>query len=110
MGVGGSAAEGAGVGGVTRGGSSTGLLWGDESRGDLDQFESKLLPPGQALDVEHSATLGVQTDVPEVAPVAEGAGLIDVEGSTGKATWRRRLHPRHKDAVAEFFRAPTEQD
>ncbi|MCB9902984.1 MAG: hypothetical protein H6831_01110 [Planctomycetes bacterium] len=102
--------QGAGVGGISRGGSPTGLLWGDESRGDLDQFESKLLPPGQALDLESSATIGLGTDVPEVAPVAEGAGLVDVEGATGKATWRRRLHPRHRDAVSEFFKAPTDED
>ena len=100
----------AGAGSVSRGGSSAGLLWGDESRGDLDQFESKLLPPGQFLDADNSATIGVGTDVPEVAPVAEGAGLVDVEGATGKATWRRRLHPRHRDAVSEFFKSPTDAD
>jgi hypothetical protein len=99
-----------GAGGVSRGGSSTGLLWGDESRGDLDQFEAQLLPPGQFLDAENSATIGVGTEVPEVAPVAEGAGLVDVSGATGKATWRRRLHPRHRDAVSEFFKTPTAED
>jgi hypothetical protein len=36
--------------------------------------------------------------------------LVDVDGATGKATWRRRLHPRHRDAVSEFFEAPTFDD
>ena len=92
-----------GVGGISRGGGSTGLLWGDESRGDLDSFEAQLLPAGQALDLASSATLGVSAEIPQVAPVGEAAGLQDVEGATGKATWRRRLSPRHRDAVNSFF-------
>jgi hypothetical protein len=103
VGTGLRAGQGAGVGGVTRGGGSTGLLWGDESQGDLEKFEPKLLPPGQFLDLENSATMGIATDVPEVAPNAEASGLVDVEGATGKATWRRRLNPRHRDAVSSFF-------
>ncbi len=94
---------GAGRAGISRGGSSTGILWGDESQGDLDKFEAKLLTPGQFLDPEHSATLGVSTEVPEVAPVGEAGGLVDVDGATGKAVWRRRLNPRHRDAVSAFF-------
>jgi len=92
-----------GVGGISRGGGSTGLLWGDESVGDRDRFETKLLPPTQFLDLESSARVGLGADVPEVAPVGEGAGLVDVEGSAGKAAWRRRLSPRHRHAVSTFF-------
>lgn len=91
------------MGGVSRGGSSTGLMWGAESGVDAGRFESKLLPPGRFVDLENSASLGLEIDVPEVAPVGEGAGLVDVEGSEGKAAWRRRLSPRHRDAVREFF-------
>ncbi len=91
----------AGLGGVSRGGGSTGLLWGDESEGEA--FESKLLRPSRFPDIENSAALAESVDVPEVAPDGEGAGLVDVQGSTGEAAWRRRLSPRHREAVQEFF-------
>jgi hypothetical protein len=94
---------GAGVGGITRGGSSTGLLWGRESETDASRFETKRLSSAQFLDLQHSAAVGVAADAPEAAPVGEGAGLVDVEGSTGEASWRRRLSPRHRDAVSTFF-------
>lgn len=48
--------------------------------------------------------------MPEVAPVEEGAGLADVEGATGRATWRRRLNPRHRAAVKTFFSGTTDED
>ena len=92
-----------------RGGSSTGLLWGDASRDDLASFESRLLPGAAAPDLANSATFDLQVDAPEVAPDAEGAGLVDVEGSTGKAAWRRRLSPRHRDAVRAFFSGPEDE-
>lgn len=83
------------------GGGHTGVLWGDESA--PGQFEAQLLPPSAFPDLEHSAKLGESIDVPEVAPTGEGAGLADVQGSTGEAAWRRRLSPRHRKAVQEFF-------
>ncbi len=52
----------------------------------------------------------VELDVPEVAPVEEGAGLAEVEGATGRATWRRRLKPRHRDAVKAFFGGSTDEE
>ena len=54
--------------------------------------------------------MSVELDVPEVAPVEEGAGLVEVEGATGRATWRRRLKPRHRDAVKAFFSGSTDED
>ena len=92
-----------GVGGITRGGSSTGLLWGEESQTDSSRFETKRLSSAQFLDLQNSATLGVAADAPEAAPLGEGAGLVDVEGASGEASWRRRLSPRHRDAVKNFF-------
>jgi hypothetical protein len=69
-----------------------------------------LLPPGQFLDLENSMPVRVELDVPEVAPVEEGAGLAEVEGATGRATWRRRLKPRHRDAVKAFFGGSTDEE
>ncbi len=97
--MGGSGLAGSATG--VRGGGPTGLAWGDEANGG--RFESNLLPGGKFSDYEHSAPLGESVDVPEVAPVGESAGLVDVQGSTGEAAWRRRLSPRHRDAVREFF-------
>lgn len=79
------------------------MTWGDETKGRTDEFEAKALSPAQALDLEHSAVLGVGAARPEVDPVAEGAGDAAVQGSTGKAAWRRRLAPHHREAVKGFF-------
>ena len=58
--------------------------------------------------MEHSASLNELVDVPEVAPRGEGAGLTDVQGASGEAAWRRRLSPRHREAVQEFFSHQTD--
>jgi hypothetical protein len=98
------------MGGVSRGGASTGLLWGEESGVDRGRFEAKLLPLGRFVDLDSSAAIGLLTDVPEVAPTGEGAGLVEVEGSEGKAAWRRRLSPQHRDAVRQFFSGPDRKE
>jgi hypothetical protein len=92
-----------GRGGVTRGRGDAEMTWGEESQGQLDQFEAKVLDPAHSLDVENSAVLGVGAAAPTVEPVAEGAGNADVAVSTGKSAWRRRLAPHHRDAVKGFF-------
>jgi hypothetical protein len=45
----------------------------------------------------------VTVEAPEVAPEGEAAGLSEVAGAQGEAVWRRRLAPRHRDAVERFF-------
>lgn len=95
--------RGAGVGGVDRGGSSTGLLWGETSDVDREAFAPRLLSPSRFLDLERSGAIGVSVEAPEVEAAAESAGLVDVEGAAGEASWRRRLSPRHRDAVRTFF-------
>jgi len=94
---------GAGVGGIDRGGSSTGLLWGEAAGHQREGFQPRLLTPSRFLDLESSSAVGLAADAPEVAPSEEGAGLVDVETSPGKASWHRRLSPRHRDAVRTFF-------
>ncbi len=86
------------------GGGSTGLLWGDEAGGDQSRFEPRLLSPARFPDLENSTRIAVGTDAPEVLPEGQGAGLLEVEAARGKATWRRRLSPRHRDAVRQFFK------
>lgn len=96
-----------GQGGVSRGRGDAELTWGEESKGRTDQFEAKALDPAQSLDLEHSALLGVGAGAPNVAPEAESAGGADVQGSTGKSAWRRRLAPHHRQAVKDFFTPPS---
>lgn len=89
-----------------RGGGASGLTWGDESSRDLASFQAHLLPAGAAADPASSASLGFEVEAPEVAPAGEGAGLVDVQASAGGAAWRRRLRPRHREAVRAFFASP----
>jgi hypothetical protein len=95
--------EGPGQGGVSRGRGDAEMTWGAEAQGDTDRFEAKALPDAQYRDAEHSAVVGVGASAPTVEPVAEGAGNADVELSTGRAAWKRRLAPHHREAVKSFF-------
>jgi hypothetical protein len=97
---------GAGSGGVTRGRGDAEMSWGAESSGDTDRFEAKALPDAQYRDPEHSLVIGVGASVPTVEPVPESAGNSDVATSTGRAAWKRRLAPHHREAVKSFFTAP----
>jgi hypothetical protein len=95
--------DGAGSGGVSRGRGDAEMTWGTEAQGDTDRFESKALPDAQYRDAEHSAVIGVGATTPTVEPIAEGAGNADVDVSTGRAAWKRRLAPHHREAVKTFF-------
>ncbi len=101
--AGASGAEGTGQGGVSRGRGDAEMTWGTETQGDTDRFEAKALPDAQYRDADHSAVIGVGASAPTVDPVAEGAGNADVELSTGRAAWKRRLAPHHREAVKTFF-------
>ena len=79
------------------------MIWGEESQGDTERFEARTLDPAEYADLENSGVLGVDATTPEVDPTAEGAGLVEVEGSGGGTAWRRRLSPRHRRAVRTFF-------
>ena len=96
-------AGGPGRGGINRGRGDAPLTWGEESADLVGRFEAQLLPSATGLDPEHSATLGVGGATPEVKPEAEAAGRGDVKASTGRTSWRRRISPRHRDAVRRFF-------
>jgi hypothetical protein len=61
------------------------------------------LPAARYSDPEHSLTIGVGASAPEVDPQAESAGNADVALSAGRAAWKRRLAPHHREAVKTFF-------
>jgi hypothetical protein len=92
-----------GQGGVDRGRADAEMIWGAESEDLTDAFQSRTLSSAEYLDAERSGLVGVGAAAPEVAPVEESAGLVEVETSGGSAAWRRRLAPRHRSAVRSFF-------
>jgi hypothetical protein len=96
-------ATGAGSGGVSRGRGDAEMTWGAEAQGDTSRFEAKSLPDAQYRDADHSAVIGVGASAPTVEPVAEAGGDADVGLSTGRAAWKRRLAPHHREAVKTFF-------
>lgn len=97
-----------GTGGIDRGRADAALIWGEETAGRLDAFEVEALSPAEVLDLESSAILGVGAAAPEALPRGEGAGLAGATGSVGKAAWKRRLAPSHRDAVRSFFQPASE--
>ena len=92
-----------GTGGVSRGRGDAAMIWGEETKGRVDQFEARALPGAERLDLDSAQLLGVSATSPRVDAEGEAAGLADVEASLGKSSWRRRLAPRHREAVREFF-------
>jgi hypothetical protein len=92
-----------GNGGVSRGRADAELTWGEETPGRTDQFEPEQLPDAKVLDPGSTAIVGVGARAPEVEPRAGGSGLVEVQASAGKSAWKRRLAPRHRDAVKGFF-------
>lgn len=92
-----------GVGGVNRGRGDAELTWGEEAGGSAERFQPTALDPARYLDPASSALIGVGSTSPPVTPEAEAGGLGPVEGSAGGQAWRRRLAPRHRQAVRGFF-------
>ena len=79
------------------------MIWGEESAGRSDQFEATRLDQARMIDPESTAILGVGAGAPTVDPVAGSAGKAPVRTSSGQNAWRRRLAPRHREAVKTFF-------
>lgn len=94
-----------GVGGVNRGRADAAMVWGDESPGRSDEFEARVLTPAELSDLEHSEILGVGATAPVAQPLPESGGALATESGLSKSAWRRRLAPRHREAVKGFFEA-----
>lgn len=82
------------------------MSWGDETEGQTDKFQSKVLPPAELNDTKNNQVIGTTLNAPQASPVAESGGGADLQLSNGKTSWRRRLAPRHRDAVKEYFNNP----
>ena len=92
-----------GRGGVSRGRGDATLEFSGETQGRTDEFEARELEPAEWLDPESTAIVGVGAAPPTVEPTAQGGGLVETRASAGRAAWKRRVAPHHRDAVQSFF-------
>lgn len=99
-----------GAGGITRGPGHATLEFNENFDGDTSALVPTKLPPGRIVPKEWEVTQSRRAD-PEVAPVRHASTGGDAAGGAGEAAWRRRLAPRHRDVVREFFdaRHPSEK-
>lgn len=93
-----------GRGGVNRGRGDAELTWGEESDEQGLKFKETVLPPGFQEDPKDDVR-GVSLAPPEETPdaAAPRAGSREVDAASGRETWDRRLRPRHRDVVREYF-------
>ena len=92
-----------GSGGVSRGRADAALEYSGETPGRTEQFEPRALDPAQWLDPDSTAVVGVGASEPTVAPERGSAGLVEGAASAGRASWKRRVAPHHREAVQSFF-------
>jgi hypothetical protein len=95
-----------GAGGISRGPGAAEMSFGDETGLQSDAFEPEVLGGDTFIDPEHSQLLGLGYVAPEIAPIGQASGRVDLEASAGHAAWRRRLSPNQRAAVRRFFSSP----
>ena len=93
-----------GSGGVNRGRADAELAWGKEEDRQGAKFKEVVLPEG-FLDQPNDDVLAIQEATPndpavETAP--HGAAKT-MNPASGRATWNRRLNPKHRSVVRQFF-------
>ncbi len=96
-----------GSGGVGRGPGSAPLTFGEEQPELRDRFKVGALPKGSLPDFENSGLVGLSATAPtvEVLEQAGGNGAFGTEGT--QTSFTRRVAPRHRDAVRDFFDTKT---
>ncbi|MFT4709875.1 MAG: hypothetical protein ACI9D0_000866 [Bacteroidia bacterium] len=82
------------------------MSYGDETPLQSDAFEAEVLGGDPYMDAANSQLLGLGYVAPEVAPNGQASGAVQLDASSGHATWRRRLSPNQRAAVRRFFTAP----
>lgn len=93
-----------GRGGITRGRGDAEMTFGPGAEG-VEAQAARRLTPSQFAELESSSLLGVSATAPEASGVSGGsAGLQTTSDSVGASTFKRRLVPRHRRAVSEFFK------
>ena len=93
-----------GRGGVSRGRADADMSYGDESDEQGAKFKEVILPPGFS-DKPKDEIAGIQLIAPTEEPAADAVkGTQNAANpSSGKATWNRRLSPKHRNVVRKFF-------
>ncbi len=93
-----------GKGGISRGRGDAAMVWGEESDLSNTKFKEVVLPPG-TLEDPSDEVQGITYREPEVKPADSAARnpLRDSDPAAGKATWNRKLSPKHRDVVRKFF-------
>ena len=95
-----------GRGGVSRGRGDAALDFSGETPGRSDEFEAHQLSPAELLDPESTAIVGVGASAPSIDPTGQAGGLVETRATSGRAAWKRRVAPHHRDAVQGFFDGP----
>jgi hypothetical protein len=93
-----------GKGGITRGPADASLNYGHETNDQGVKFKETVLPKG-FLDDPKDDIQGITFAPPEenVAEFAPRGAVRESDPSTGKATWNRKLSPRHREVVQQYF-------
>jgi hypothetical protein len=90
-----------GRGGVSRGRADAELGFLGETE-DAAAAKPERLPPG-ARRPAPSIRIGTGRAEPSTDPVVDGGPGTAGDDGVGAAAWRRRIAPRHRDAVRAFF-------
>jgi hypothetical protein len=93
-----------GRGGINRGRGDAAMSWGDESDDQGVKFKETVLPPGFQEDPKEEVR-GVSQAPPETEPAATAprGPSRQVDAASGRETWDRRLRPRHREVVRQYF-------
>jgi hypothetical protein len=99
-----------GRGGVTRGRGDADLTWGAESDKQGTKFKETVLPKG-FLDQPGDQTVGIERTAPIEQPgeASVSRGAREIGAASGDSTWRRKLNPRHRQIVREYFQDRTQK-
>ena len=99
-----ASSEQPGQGGITRGRGDAELSLGEESDSQASKFKSVVLPPG-FLDQTDSNVLRVTKSAPTAEPAAAAARTQQrqLDPASGRATWNRKLQPKHRRIVKQYF-------
>lgn len=93
-----------GKGGTSRGRGDAEMSWGDEADEKKLKFKEILLPPG-FLDKPKEEVAGIKFIAPtdQAAAASEKRALQAGKTSLGETTWGRKLSPKHRNVVKQYF-------
>jgi len=93
-----------GRGGLSRGRGDASMRYGDESDDSKNKFKDAILPPSE-LGEPGEEIVDIQFTAPEVKPAANAprGAARNVDQATGTQAWQRKLSPRHRSVVKEYF-------